>query len=524
TTILPGEECYCVPTTGSNTGPINNVTITGDIGEDIENLNTGVGESDNGYSDYADQSVKVTASQDLSFEIDIEGDFISVGLRIWVDWNNDGSFSNDDEVVYQTDNYDSTFEGTFNVPEDAEGEYRMRIGSALSSHTGPDDPCSTIGGGEYEDYTIEVVALENCEGTPVAADVIEDFSICANSSFNLETEGATAAANNLIRVWQSSPAGEDDWTDLSEENQGSNITIEEGIEEDTDFRYKLQCDDGDSVYSDIINVTLNSANEFYCTPTTTGEWSAIEDFTATGDLGEDISNLGSGVSESGSGYSDFTDQVVQITASQDLEFSVSIAGMDTAGLKIWVDWGQDGEFNEDNELVFQSGGGYSSSFEGAFQIPEDANGEYRMRVGSSYTPDSGPNDACSNTSQGEYEDYTIEVVALEDCEGTPVAGDIMEDFNVCAGNEFTLETEGASAAANNLIRVWQSSPAGEEDWTDLSEENQGPIITIEEGIDEETDFRYKVQCEEDDPVYSDVVSVTLNPGNECYCVPEYTTG
>src|SRR5699024_6277900 len=104
TTILPGEECYCVPTTGSNTGPINNVTITGDIGEDIENLNTGVGESDNGYSDYADQSVKVTASQDLSFEIDIEGDFISVGLRIWVDWNNDGSFSNDDEVVYQTDN------------------------------------------------------------------------------------------------------------------------------------------------------------------------------------------------------------------------------------------------------------------------------------------------------------------------------------------------------------------------------------------------------------------------------------
>src|SRR5699024_8897427 len=131
-----------------------------------------------------------------------------------------------------------------------------------------------------------------------------------------------------------------------------------------------------------------------------------------------------------------------------------------------------------------------------------ADGEYRMRVGSSYTPDSGPNDACSHTSQGEYEDYTIEVIALEDCEGDPVVGAITDDFSICANEEFSLEVENASDAANNLTRVWQSSPADEDDWTDLSEENQSPNITFEEGIDEETDFRYMLQCEEGDPVYS----------------------
>src|SRR5690606_34835613 len=47
--------------------------------------------------------------------------------------------------------------------------------------------------------------------------------------------------------------------------------------------------------------------------------------------------------------------------------------------------------------------------------------------------------------------------------------------------------------------------------------------TVAAGIATPTDFRYRVTCENSSETdYSNVVSVGLNPGTECYCTPTYT--
>src|SRR5699024_8941253 len=102
-------------------------------------------------------------------------------------------------------------------------------------------------------------------------------------------------------------------------------------------------------------------------------------------------------------------------------------------------------------------------------------------------------------------DYEVEIIELEDCEGTPTAGTAEDDeFSVCAGNAFTLSISGASDPANGLERIWQSSPAGEDDWADIEDAHANTYV-VEEGIDEPTDFRYKVTCNDGEPDYSNTI-------------------
>src|SRR5699024_1288790 len=64
---------------------------------------------------------------------------------------------------------------------------------------------------------------------------------------------------------------------------------------------------------------------------------------------------------------------------------------------------------------------------------------------------------------------------------------------------------------------WQSSPAGEDDWTDLNVSSY--TLNLSDGVTEATDFRYYVACEEQENT-SDIISVSLKPANQCYCIPE----
>src|SRR5699024_7974054 len=148
------------------------------------------------------------------------------------------------------------------------------------------------------------LALDDCEGTPTAGTVEPEMSVCSGIAFTLSSEGATAPANGLDRIWQSSPAGEDDWTDIEGSNS-SNDLFEEVITEPTDFRYSINCTLSDeSDISGVMEVTLKPANECYCIPEGTNSSYYINNFSTTGGE-ENIENLNSGFSEGG--YGDFTE-------------------------------------------------------------------------------------------------------------------------------------------------------------------------------------------------------------------------
>src|SRR5690606_5897749 len=90
-------------------------------------------------------------------------------------------------------------------------------------------------------------------------------------------------------------------------------------------------------------------------------------------------------------------------------------GSYSAGVKIWIDWNGNGEFETD-ELMAASTANISSgsSFTGNFTVPADTPlGDYRVRVRvvestTTFTP-------CSNQNYGEVEDYTFTVIEEPAC-------------------------------------------------------------------------------------------------------------
>src|SRR5690625_5786721 len=72
-------------------------------------------------------------------------------------------------------------------------------------------------------------------------------------------------------------------------------------------------------------------------------------------------------------------------------------------------------------------------------------GETRMRIVSHWLSSSGDISPCATGfTYGEFEDYTFEVIELEDCEGMPTAGTPDEtEMMVCAGISCTVSVSDA---------------------------------------------------------------------------------
>ncbi len=122
------------------------------------------------YGDYTAQVGDGAAATELTVDITFATNF-TYGTVIWVNWNNDLAFT-DDEVVYtgesQSDN-PTTLSCTFEIPANIPvGTYRMRIGAADSGLDGQIaagsgyTPCYSGYYGVFEDYTLEVTPTPTC--------------------------------------------------------------------------------------------------------------------------------------------------------------------------------------------------------------------------------------------------------------------------------------------------------------------------------------------------------------------------
>src|SRR5690554_2306413 len=485
---------YCTPEGINSARYINNFATTGGS-ENISNMGSGF--STGGYGDFTSMKVKQVQTNEVDFTVGIEGG--TAGFRVWVDWNQDGVFDTTEEVAYQSSSYSSSHTGSFMIPEDAmPGETRMRIVSHWLSSSGTIDPCATgFDYGEFEDYTLEVVALEACSEA-IAGTVVGDteMEVCANAPFSMSVEGNSEPASGLTRTWQSSPAGDNTWTDLGQSS--STITIA-GISEPMDYRYHVECENGDSDDSEVISVSLNpNTDECYCIPEGTNSGRYIDNFSTT-DGTENISNMGSGYSAFG--YGDFYDtHTIAQEQGETVGFSVDIVG-GTAGFRVWVDWNQDGSFDITEEVAYSSSG-YSGNHTETITVPADAlEGDTRMRIVSHWLSTSGNIDPCETGFEyGEFEDYKFTVIASsggdEDCSGTPDAG--VASVNPESGNVNTTYNVSASdfSLGNGITYQWQSNTdgAGWENEGDLLDQYASHTATAPAEYGVSVEWRLEVTC------------------------------
>src|SRR5690606_23559282 len=123
---------YCQPVTYTDSGfygiNINSFTTSGGVAN-INNTNSGF--SNNGFGNFSTtHSVSQYQGESVMFTAMPGAQTYPKGLRIWVDWNNDGTFVNDStEVLYVSpSSIIGTHNGSFEIPiTQQQGDYRMRV-------------------------------------------------------------------------------------------------------------------------------------------------------------------------------------------------------------------------------------------------------------------------------------------------------------------------------------------------------------------------------------------------------------
>ena len=171
---------YCTPTGGasSTTYYLNNITTNAAW--------TNINYTANTYTAYVNSNMTATTSPGNNVNISLASSGGSTYYyRVWVDWNNDGVFTNAaPELVLSNASYAATLAGTIPVPATtALGNYRVRTSSSFS---GVVTPCGPAPYGNYVDFTLSVVTPPSCM-PPTAVTLVNTAATNANISWTAPT-------------------------------------------------------------------------------------------------------------------------------------------------------------------------------------------------------------------------------------------------------------------------------------------------------------------------------------------------
>lgn len=372
---------------------------------------------------------------------------------------------------------------------------------------------------------IQYTPVPNCIGNPTAGIITGVSSVCQNTSFGLSLSNATVASG-LSYEWISAPSGSNNWTAIA----GATTTSfnSNGINTATDYKLVVTCQN--SLLADttpVFSISLNPSSYCYCT---SGASSANDDEIIGFNFGSlnnsstcnyIVSGIGS-LQNQYSNYSSLTPPNVLQGVQVPLSIQIGTCGGNFNNwTKVFIDFNQDGDFNDYNEEVYSSSSSQNGPHieNGTATIPLNALiGNTRLRIVTVETSSGNNVLPCGNYNWGETEDYTINILQAPPCNGTPDAGIISAPTNVCDGNSFNLNTTGYSIASN-LVFLWESLDTVSNIWTAISGATT-PSLTISNGINKPTNYRLNVTCSNSNlSAISNVVSVSLKPYYLCYCLP-----
>ncbi|MFD0835587.1 GEVED domain-containing protein [Mariniflexile aquimaris] len=161
------------------------------------------------------------------------------------------------------------------------------------------------------------------------------------------------------------------------------------------------------------------------------------------------------------GYTDYTSQSTNMTIGTGYPITITNGRPyinDQCG--IWVDWNQDGDFLDANETLTTSGG--PLTYTSTITPPVSALvGPTRLRIRITYT---GSVSSCGNTTYGEVEDYSINVIAAPSittgtisptsyCSGSSINVPFTITGTFTSGNVFTAQLSNASGNFTSPVSI-----------------------------------------------------------------------
>ncbi|MCD9617530.1 GEVED domain-containing protein [Chryseobacterium gleum] len=177
TGFLSSAQSYCTPQFASGCDGGDMIDSFKIPAAGFDHSNTGC--STNAYGDYTSMTINLNAG--LSYDFSVKHNYSNQNVRIWIDFNNDGTF--DDAAPELAASASSTLVGGENITSGlitipstvTPGTYRMRVGDRYSSQP---IPCNTGGYGEAHDYTVVIGSAPTC----LAPTALTASSVTANSA------------------------------------------------------------------------------------------------------------------------------------------------------------------------------------------------------------------------------------------------------------------------------------------------------------------------------------------------------
>ena len=354
---------------------------------------------DDGYEDYTNFSTEVIPGNvyPVTCVIGYGGFEFTEFFRIWIDFNQNGILE-DQELVFDPGGATTTQTGNITIPLDAvNGSTLMRVAMKFGSES---TACEAgFGFGEVEDYCVNIVSPNVCYNP-----FVQVTEITTESAF-LDWNTVDIALGYDIRYREE---GTTNWTDLYLTEDSLSLF---DLEECTTYELQIRTD-CDSTMLDYGNLqtfkTLGCGACFdfeYCQLTNPpSTFVEFIDAVSFGDLNNPSGDNG--------GYADFEDQFPALFFN-DSTYTISLESafpnfQSQPTWYVWIDYNGDGDFDEANELAFQSEPTMELLTEAAITIPSDAEfGVTKMRV--RLIDFSYVEAPCEDFFNGEQEDYCITI-------------------------------------------------------------------------------------------------------------------
>jgi len=352
-----------------------------------------------GYADFTSMStnIGVGVSQSITITPGWSGTVYSEGYSVWIDYNQDGDFEDAGEQVFtNAATKDTPINGSFTVPAGTPtGNTRMRISM---KYNGIPTPCETFSYGEVEDYTVNITSSGTDTQAPTDPTGLTSSNVTQTTvdlSWNASTDNVGVDHYNVYKNGS-----------LLGTIAGTSAQVT-GLTAGTSYTFYVTAEDAAgnvSGQSNTVNVTTSAATVSYCT----SKGNNVSDEWIQRVVCGSIDN-NSGVN---GGYADFTSMSTNMNRSNNYSITIYPAWSGTVyseGYSVWIDYNQDGDFEDAGEQVFTKAKTTATSVNGSFTVPASANtGSTRMRVTMQYNtiPSS-----CGNFDYGEVEDYTVVIGA-----------------------------------------------------------------------------------------------------------------
>ena len=377
-----------------------------------------------------------------------------------------------------------------------------QTGPVIAAGNSPLQWNSTVAGTYYAHWTVDAACTQafNCVTTsityispasactnPVLAGTTtaSPAAACPSQNFSLALTGATIGTG-LTYQWQSAPTASGPWTNIPGATAG-NYSLQQSVA--TYYQCIVTCSAGSTGTSTPVLVTMNPFYNCYCNSAATVPTADEEIYNvtvnggSTNPLYSNANGCASAAPGPGSilgGYSNFKTlpAITSVTTGQSVAFSIVQDECDGPtyygnGIGIWVDFNQNGLFTDPGEDVFVESTTATGprTVTGTFNVPVNAvSGNTAMRIvcaegysSTSFTPIS----PCLSYGYGETEDYLINIVPANPCNGMPTGGTTVTSATpVCPSTTVTLSTTG-STLASGLTYQWQSATSATGPWTNI---------------------------------------------------------